>query len=83
MLGAGKYVLQQGNFRGQNAIEVTAVTRRTPERKVSCKFFATAADFHHESQLSEILPANGAALGATLAYDTSMSCTHTDGRRTS
>ena len=61
---AGKYSLQQGNFRGEHAIEVTARTaRRGPERRVTCKFFATPADYNHEAQLHELLPSHAAILG--------------------
>lgn len=62
-LTAGKYILQQGNFRGQHAIEVAARTRGATEQKVTCKFFATSSDFHHEAQLNEMLPSNAAILG--------------------
>ena len=31
---------------------------------MTCKFFATSADYHHEAQLSEILHSDAAVLGA-------------------
>ena len=61
---AGKYMLMQGNFRGGHIIEVEALTRAQPGRRVTCTFFASTADYHHQVQLHELLPASAAVLGA-------------------
>ena len=57
-------MLMNGNFRGGHVIEVEALTRRMPGRRVTCTFFANAADFHRQVQLHELLPASAAVLGA-------------------
>ena len=54
-----------GNFRGGPVIEVDALTRRQPARKVTCVFFANAADYHRQAQLHELLPSQASVLGAS------------------